>query len=160
MDALVLPGFGSDLLPFLSFALAKWVVLYIHVGRFLLETGSSNTKEVDIPPPLPPSHIFPPPPLSAPHYWLGQFPIDMQAILGTAILTNQNGLVTLERTNELKTGKDLLSPLIHSLVCVSQLLRYTLSCLQTSQRTSTPPCLWNLSTDFSPVVLSSHSLKL
>lgn len=63
MDALVLPGFGSDLLPFLSFALAKWVVLYIHVGHFLLETGSSNTKEVDIPPPLPPSHISPLPPL-------------------------------------------------------------------------------------------------
>lgn len=43
----VLPGFGSLWLPLLSFALVELAFLHIHMGHFLLETGSSNTKEMD-----------------------------------------------------------------------------------------------------------------
>lgn len=35
----------------------------------------------------------------------------MQAILGSAILTNQNSLIALERVKELKKGKDSLTSL-------------------------------------------------
>lgn len=89
----VLEGFGSRLSPLLLFAMDELVFLRIHMGNLFLETGSSNTKEVDISPPLSPSLLSPPSPFSAPHYWLVQFSIDAQAILGSSILTNQNGLI-------------------------------------------------------------------
>lgn len=51
----VLPDFGSHLLPLLLFALVELVFLRIHMGNLFLETGSTNTKEVDIAPPFSPS---------------------------------------------------------------------------------------------------------
>jgi hypothetical protein len=85
--------------------------------------------------------------------------------LGSSILTNQNGLIAWERVKELKKGKDSLTSLELFLpTCVPASVLDTQLFINIQECTHSPMpmglTMWNFSTDFSPVVLSSHSLNM